>query len=114
MEHKNPFLGVLAPTWLPSAYPALAAALRGNEQRLFTAFDIHTTLHHVLHLADPNPAAAAAAAAGGAALPGQYPGWAAAGNVSAAVHWGTSLLTPIPAGRTCDDAHVPPDNCMCH
>lgn len=114
MEHKNPFLAILAPTWFPTAYPALAASLRGNEQRLFGAFDIHTTLYHVLHLADTDPVTAAAAAAGGNALPEQYPGWAAAGNVSAAVQWGTSLMVPLRPGRTCDEAQVPADNCMCH
>ena len=39
-EHKNPFLAMLAPTWLPQAYPELAKALRGNEQRLLSAFDM--------------------------------------------------------------------------
>ena len=73
----------------------------------------HTTLHHVLHLGDTDKAAAAAAAAGGEALRQQYPGWAACGNVSSAVQWGTSLLAPIAAGRSCDQALVPADNCMC-
>lgn len=113
VEHKNPFLALLAPRWLAAAHPHLAAALRGNEQRLLSAFDLHTTLHHVLHLADPNPAAAAAAVAGGEALQGQYEHWARTGNLSAAVQWGVSLLAPIPAGRTCEQARVPADNCMC-
>ncbi len=113
VEHKNPFLAMLAPTWLPAAYPQLAAALRGNEQRLLSAFDIHATLHHVLHLGDADKAVAAAAAAGGDALRQQYPAWAAHGNVSSAVQWGTSLLAPIPAGRSCEQALVPHDNCMC-
>ncbi|GAB4815444.1 hypothetical protein N2152v2_002490 [Parachlorella kessleri] len=112
-EHKNPFLAMLAPRWLPQAYPELAKALRGNEQRLLSAFDIHTMLHHVLHLGDADQASAAAAAAGGEALRQQYPGWAKYGNVSSAVQWGTSLLAPIAAGRSCDQALVPPDNCMC-
>ena len=94
-------------------------ALRGNEQRLFTAYDLHTTLHHVLHLGGASgAAAAAAAAAGGEGLAAQYPGWASYGNVSSAIHWGRSLLTPLPAGRSCGEAGVPPDDawhqCMCH
>lgn len=113
VEHKNPLFTMLAPAWLPAAYPELEAALRGNEQRLFSAFDIHTTLHHVLHLGDEDAEVAAAAARGGDALREQYARWAQHGNVSSAVHWGTSLLAPIPAGRSCEEAHVPPDNCMC-
>lgn len=113
VEHKNPFMAMLAPPWLPQAFPELAAALRGNEQRLVSAYDIHTTLHHVLHLGDKDAKVAAAAGRGGKDLQEQYVRWGKAGNVSEAVRWGISLLAPVPPGRTCEQAHIPADNCMC-
>lgn len=101
-EHKIPMLAMLLPRWVEERYPAAAAALRKNEQRLVSGYDFHTTLHHLLHL-------------GESAQPPQkqYAAWAAAGNVTDKVRWGVSLLDEVPAGRSCSDAGVPAEWCQC-
>lgn len=102
MAHKYPLLALLLPRWVEEAYPQAVAALRTNEQRLVTAYDFHTTLHHLLHLGESAQPTAQ-----------QYAGWVAAGNVSESVRWGISLLDEVPAGRSCYDAGVPPEFCHC-
>ena len=101
-EHKIPLLAMLLPMWLEEKYPQAAAALRANEQRLVSAYDIHTTLHHLLHLGESS-----------APPSSQYDSWRVAGNVTEAVRWGVSLLDEVPAGRSCDEAGVPPEWCQC-
>lgn len=101
-EHKAPFLALLLPPWVEARYPGAAAALRANEQRLASHYDLYTTLQHLLHLGESD-----------APLPQQYPAWREAGNVTAAVRWGVSLLDELPAGRTCDDAGIPAEWCGC-
>lgn len=98
-EHKIPLLAVLLPRWVEERYPATAAALRANEERLVTGYDLHATLHHLLHLGEGGGDEAPAA---------RHARWAARGNVSEAVRWGVSLLDEVPAGRTCDEAGVEP------
>lgn len=95
-------LAMLLPAWVAQRYPAAAAALAANEQRLVSAYDLHATLHHLLHLGESSAPPAE-----------QYAAWAAAGNVSEAVRWGVSLLDEVPAGRTCADAGIPPEWCGC-
>jgi hypothetical protein len=98
-------LGLLLPRWLESAHPAAAAALRANEQRLLTGYDLHATLHHLLHLGEDGV---------GSRTPAERRArWAAAGNVTAAVRWGASMLEPVPPGRSCEEAGVPPEWCQC-
>ena len=104
IAHKNPLLAMLLPRWVEDKYPAAAAALRKNEQRLVTGYDFHTTMHHLLHLGE---------APEGAPIAEQYPAWQAAGNVTESVRWGVSLLAEVPAGRTCAEAGVPPEWCQC-
>jgi hypothetical protein len=99
MEHANPFLALLVPTWLKRRHPATAAALRDNEQALVTARDLFTTLHHLLHLYELPPDAPAP-------TPALLAQWGAAGNISAKAEWGVSLLAPVPADRTCKQAGV--------
>lgn len=103
MAHKFPLLAMLLPRWLEEAHPEAVAALRANEQHLVSAYDLHTTLHHLLHLGESRKPVAK-----------QQAGWVAAGNVSDSVRWGVSLLEEVPAGRSCDDAGVPPEFCQCH
>jgi hypothetical protein len=102
VAHKFPLLAMLLPRWLEEAHPAAVAALRANEQRLVSAYDLHTTLHHLLHLGESAQPTAQ-----------QYTSWVAAGNISESVRWGVSLLDEVPAGRSCDDAGVPPEFCQC-
>ena len=95
-------LAMLLPRWVEERYPAAAAALAANEQRLVSGYDVHTTLHHLLHLGESvDPPAQ------------QYERWRAAGNVSASVRWGVSLLDVVPEGRTCDQAGIPAEWCAC-
>lgn len=101
-EHKVPLLALLLPAWVEERYPAVAAALRANEQRLASHYDLFTTLHHLLHLGES-----------AAPLRDQYAAWRRAGNVTAAVRWGVSLLDELPAGRSCDDAGIPTEWCGC-
>ena len=92
----------MLPRWVEERYPEAGAALRANEQRLVTGYDLHTTLHHLLHLGEsPLPAAQ------------QFDSWRVAGNVTEAVRWGSSLLDDVPAGRSCAEAGVPPEFCQC-
>ena len=102
VSHKNPLLAMLLPRWVEDKYPEAAASLRKNEQRLVTGYDFHTTMHHLLHLGESRAPPAE-----------QYPLWQAAGNVTESVRWGVSLLAEVPAGRSCDDAGVPPEYCQC-
>lgn len=115
VEHANPFLALLLPSWLKQRHPAAAAALTANEQSLITGFDIFTTLHHLLHLHKANRTAGLEGSEGSAGPSKKaLAAWAKAGGVQQKAQWGLSLLGPMPAGRTCEDAGVPPQWCMCH
>ena len=101
-EHKIPLLAMLLPAWVGERYPAQAAALAANEQRLVSGYDLHATLHHLLHLGESDVPPEQ-----------QYDSWRVAGNVAESVRWGVSLLAEVPAGRNCDEAGIPPDFCQC-
>jgi hypothetical protein len=99
LEHANPFLALLVPSWLEGRHPGAAVALRDNEQVLITARDLFTTFHHLLHLHELPPNAPAP-------TPEQLAQWRVAGNVSERARWGASLLAPVPVNRTCEQAGV--------
>ena len=50
MERNLPFLFFVVPPWFEKQFPELVANIRFNAERLVTAFDIHKTLQHLLHL----------------------------------------------------------------
>ena len=83
-EHRTPALWLLLPAGFAKANPAAHAALRRNQRRRVTAYDIHATLRH---LADwpvmPHPAEEA-----------------------------TSLFADLPDHRSCEAARVPAEWCL--
>lgn len=83
-EHRSPALLLLLPAGFAQAHPAADAALRRNQRRRVTAYDLHATLRH---LADwptmPRPSEEA-----------------------------TSLFTDLPDERTCETARVPAEWCL--
>ena len=114
-----PWLSIVAPRDLLRAVPAAAAALRGNQRRLVTPFDVHATLQHVARAAagaphPPSPDAAALARwrefrekfeANERATPLQY-----AQVPRSARPVGRSLLDELPE-RGCADAGIPQSAC---
>ena len=104
MENNLPYFFVVFPKWFEKRFPQLVANVRVNSRRLVTAFDLHRTLQHLLHLQTnggsswSNDAAAAAAAA---SAEGQLP------------QESFSLLTEIPLERTCERAGIPDAYCGC-
>ena len=94
LENNFSYFFVVFPKWFEKQFPQLVANVRLNSRRLVTAFDIHRTLQHLLHLLTigtsswSNEAAAAAAASAEGQLPQES----------------FSLMTEIPMERTCEKA----------
>ena len=84
-EERMPFVAVRLPSWFSSRYPAAAANLRLNSDRLTTPFDIHETMIDVLDM--------------------QRLRNTTAGNERPRAY---SLFQDIPDDRTCADAAVEP------
>ena len=92
-EHSLPLFYALLPRSLLAQRPLLEATLCANTQRLVSPFDLHATLLHVL--SSPS-------------LP-RVPDW---GSAPFRVR-PRSLFTPVPEGRTCEDAGIPESICPC-
>lgn len=107
VEHMNPFLAMLLPAWVADKYPHIAAALNDAQQRLVTPFDIFATLNQLLHFDGDKQRTPADVEA-------SFPDWSAAGRYSPDVKWTASLLSGIPASRTCEQAMVPDGGCRCY
>ena len=100
MDNNLPFLFVSFPSWFERQFPRLVANVRLNAKRLVTAYDIHKTLRHLLHLQteekpwrnddDRIPDI------NGLVPPKSF-----------------SLLTEIPLDRTCATAGIPDEYCGC-
>ncbi|CAH0701135.1 unnamed protein product [Spodoptera exigua] len=92
LEERLPLLSIFLPEKLKRLRPDAVAALNENIERLTTPFDLHTTVLDVLDLKD---------------LSNMYtiPGC----NLPRAL----SLLTPIPASRSCADAGIAQHWCTC-
>ncbi|KAF9413018.1 hypothetical protein HW555_008632 [Spodoptera exigua] len=92
LEERLPLLSIFLPEKLKRLRPDAVAALNENIERLTTPFDLHTTVLDVLDLKD---------------LSNMYtiPGC----NLQRAL----SLLTPIPASRSCADAGIAQHWCTC-
>ena len=83
-EHRAPALYLLLPAGFARDHPAADAALRRNQRRRVTAYDLHATLRHLAEWpVMPRPAVEA-----------------------------TSLLADLPDGRTCEEARVPAAWCL--
>jgi len=87
-EHRNPVLQCVVPKQALQRHPKLRHALRINQRRLVTSWDIHLTLKHLTTYPSPAPAVAAN-------------------------HLSSSLLEPISAHRTCAEAGIPLFACLC-
>jgi hypothetical protein len=93
LEHATPLLYALFPRALLAAHPRLEASLDANMRRLVSPFDLHATLLHLLSY----PARPV------------LPDWSqAAMRVRP-----KSILSPIPARRSCEDAGIPDSVCPC-
>ncbi|XP_070182714.1 uncharacterized protein [Littorina saxatilis] len=89
-EEMRPFLFLAFPPWFREAYPDLVERVQENAARMTTPFDIHSTLLDVLYLGTKDP----------------YIGQ------RKTIH-GISLFDEIPVGRTCVDAGIPVQYCVC-
>ena len=83
-EHRTPMLLLLLPPAFVKANPTVDGALRRNQGRRVTAFDLHATLQHIAEWpAMPPPSAEA-----------------------------TSLFADLEDARSCEAARVPPEYCV--
>jgi len=95
-EHRRPLLRVVVPgavlgaldRWEGAAPGTAARALRANRRALVTPYDVHASLLRLATWPEPPGAAEVAAHA--------RPIW-----------------SPVPAGRSCADAHIPAYWCLC-
>ena len=89
IEQRLPWGVMIAPRALLDRLPgASAQTLLRNSRRLVTSFDFYATLHALI-----------------------APEESATGKV---VPWAYDLLrAPVPSGRTCADARIPPHFCAC-
>ena len=92
VDHHYPLLEMFFP---PSFDPVALSTLGANENRLITAYDIHATVKHLI----------------------TYPQPLSKGSdihrADTVVDWSYSLFEPIPANRTCVDAHIGLEYCGC-
>ncbi|CAG5127798.1 unnamed protein product [Candidula unifasciata] len=87
-ESRSPYTILTFPDWFLKKYPDVAANLRANTKRLTTHFDTHATLLDLLYFKSnlkPLPL----------------------------LRHGVSLFEEIPANRTCRDAFIPKEFCLC-
>ena len=85
LEERLPLFTMTFPKWFKEKYPTAAENLQANTKRLTTWFDLHATFEHIL----------------------EYE------NKQEKSKHGISLLTEIPAKRSCNDASVPLHWCPC-
>ncbi|XP_026286245.2 uncharacterized protein LOC113211922 [Frankliniella occidentalis] len=91
LEEKLPLMYVSLPGWVLERYPQAARNLHRNKDRLVTVYDLHVTMHDLMHLSSLE-------------TPRQ---------VSRPYPRGLSMFTPIPPERTCDAAGIPKHYCAC-
>ena len=94
MENNLPFLFFAFPPWFEAQFPQLVANVRANARRLVTLFDVHKTLLHLLHLQT-------------SAAP-----WPDRFEDDGKVVY--SLLSKVPANRTCATAGIRMEFCGCN
>ena len=85
LEERLPLFTMTFPKWFKHQYPAVAKNLEVNTKRLTSWFDLYATFNQLL----------------------EYP------NKSRKQQHGVSLLTKIPAERSCKDAKIPQHWCPC-
>lgn len=85
LEERLPLFSMSFPKWFKDRYPMISKNLRKNTQRLTSWYDVYATFDHIL----------------------EYP------NEPKELKHGKSLLTEIPAERSCKDASIPEHWCPC-
>ncbi|BFZ21868.1 hypothetical protein BsWGS_24906 [Bradybaena similaris] len=88
-ESRTPYTILTFPDWFLRKYPDVAANLKVNSKRLTSHFDTHATLLDLLYFKSDSPPP----------LPPR--------------RHGMSLFQKIPWDRTCEDASIPPEYCLC-
>ncbi|BFZ21874.1 hypothetical protein BsWGS_24913 [Bradybaena similaris] len=88
-ESKTPYTILTFPDWFLRKYPDVAANLKLNTKRLTTHFDTRATLLDLLYFKTSSP------------------------PLVAPLRHGISLFEKIPWDRTCKDASIPLENCLC-
>lgn len=94
IEERLPFFSFVFPEWFPKTYPEQYENFKKNRNRLTTPFDIHETLRDILRLQ------------GSQASPVST---SETQNITRAL----SLFQRIPKDRTCVDADIDPQWCIC-
>ncbi|BFZ21861.1 hypothetical protein BsWGS_24899 [Bradybaena similaris] len=88
-DSVNPYTILTFPEWFLKKYPDVAENLRINTKRLTSHFDTHATLLDLLYFKSDNP------------------------PPLAPIRHGMSLFKEIPWNRTCVDASIPLEFCLC-
>ncbi|BFZ21863.1 hypothetical protein BsWGS_24902 [Bradybaena similaris] len=88
-ELLTPYTILTFPEWFLKKYPDVAENLRTNTKRLTSHFDTRATLLDLLYFKSDNP------------------------PPLAPIRHGMSLFKEIPWNRTCVDASIPPEFCLC-
>lgn len=88
MEEMNPFLGFWLPDWFYKRHEHIRNSLSTNTKRLTSAFDIHETLLDILNA--------------------NYDS-----SQRSKLSRGMSLLYDLPENRTCTEAGIPRQYCLC-
>jgi len=97
MEENMPFLYVVFPTWFKSSYPSAIRNFYQNQQKLTTHFDLHEMLKDLLDLSSLTETEIQRRQ-----------------RELSATSRGISLFLSIPSTRTCEDAAIPHEYCVCH
>jgi len=93
VEQMMPLLITVWPTQFTNKHPEVKEALKHNQQSLTTHFDVYKTLHHVINYPEMTEA--------------QFP------DDSTYKQSAKSLLEKIPYTRTCEQAAIPDNFCVC-
>eukprot|EP00163_Fabomonas_tropica_P027990 TRINITY_DN5566_c0_g1_i3.p1 TRINITY_DN5566_c0_g1~~TRINITY_DN5566_c0_g1_i3.p1 ORF type:complete len:120 (+),score=11.08 TRINITY_DN5566_c0_g1_i3:641-1000(+) len=100
VEHRLPTLVTVWPNPFLQRHPKVARNLHANQQRLITAYDLHHTLRHIASFPqEPAP------------RPYREHSDIPDNLAGSTLH---SLMTPVPADRTCAQARIPKRWCVCH
>jgi len=93
IQHHLPLLSMIVPKSILSRYPQMEEALTINQQRLIAWFDVYKTIKHLA--AYPNPIESF---------------W---DNPTKYSKGSMSLLQEIPGDRTCEEAQISEEACIC-
>jgi len=100
IEARMPFLYVIVPDWFRRKFRVAMANLERNSKGLTTHHDIHETLKGILNLSSIEDNVIAHAKDSSPRNSGRGRG--------------RSLFSKIPLNRTCEDAGVPEEYCICY